>query len=866
MKIRAIRLKEVGRFRDPIALEGLTGELDVLAGPNELGKSTILKAVKLALFEKHTSAKKDIEAVRPYSGGAPLIEVDLEVDGRLWRLRKQYMSGRAAELKELPSGAIARGGDAETELAKLLTGSSDAQRLELLWVDQGTSLAAVKPAGKARGALLTAIEGEVETVADGAVARAVQACVKQELAALVTSHSPPRPTGRYKQAREELQSLEGQREVARSRLAAAEARLERLQQVRAEIAKLADHEAATRRAKAAQAATKALEDAKLAREKYRQAEAALSTQDARCHAMKAALEGLNARIVDLGKQEEAAARETPQRAELERSVAEQEARVRELRKRRDEIKSALAAAEEERKALELAGRLAEVRERLRKARAAAGEQKSLSEAMAANGADDAMLKAVRRETGSIATINARLSAAAPAVTVAYARGGKDKIKVEGRPLKHGEMLNPTRALVLDIEGVGTVTIAPGQSEGLAEDEADLKAHEQSLAELLCRVGVATADEAEQRAVERREIEGKLAEAAADLKALAPDGVARLEQAETQLAARAKPVEVPERPVAELEVHARDLADALAEAETQLNELMGAHGEARDALVRLRARSEDRRERIANELAELGDAEARAVKRKAQADALAAAELERNAAIRDLAAWREAAPDAERFAALQEAAKSAEAARSETERKLSELRRAEAGIEGELKADRADDVEARLAELDETVARAKVRVADMDEEIAALQLLHRELDAAADATREHLAKPVIARLAPFLELVFPEARARFGEGLALDKLERSGASEDIARLSEGTQEQLAVLVRLGFGRLLAERGAPVPLILDDALVYADDRRIEQMFDALKLAARNHQVLVLTCRERTFASLGGNRVAISAWQPD
>ena len=54
------------------------------------------------------------------------------------------------------------------------------------------------------------------------------------------------------------------------------------------------------------------------------------------------------------------------------------------------------------------------------------------------------------------------------------------------------------------------------------------------------------------------------------------------------------------------------------------------------------------------------------------------------------------------------------------------------------------------------------------------------------------------------------------------------------------------------------------MLDDALVYSDDDRIERMFAALKLAAESHQVLVFTCRERTFASLGGNRVAIEAWQ--
>ena len=75
----------------------------------------------------------------------------------------------------------------------------------------------------------------------------------------------------------------------------------------------------------------------------------------------------------------------------------------------------------------------------------------------------------------------------------------------------------------------------------------------------------------------------------------------------------------------------------------------------------------------------------------------------------------------------------------------------------------------------------------------------------------------------------------------------------------------MLVRLGFGRLLAEAGKPAPLILDDALVYSDDTRIERMFEALALAARSHQVLVLTCRERTFASLGGNRIAIADWRP-
>ncbi len=122
MKIRAIRLKEVGRFSAPVSLEGLSGGLDVLVGPNEFGKSTILKAVNLALFEQHRSKARRLEAFRPYSGGAPLIEVDFEIGGKDWRIRKQFLSSPAAELRDLQSGSITRGVDAEARMTELLGG------------------------------------------------------------------------------------------------------------------------------------------------------------------------------------------------------------------------------------------------------------------------------------------------------------------------------------------------------------------------------------------------------------------------------------------------------------------------------------------------------------------------------------------------------------------------------------------------------------------------------------------------------------------------------------------------------------------------------------------------------------------------
>ncbi len=78
-------------------------------------------------------------------------------------------------------------------------------------------------------------------------------------------------------------------------------------------------------------------------------------------------------------------------------------------------------------------------------------------------------------------------------------------------------------------------------------------------------------------------------------------------------------------------------------------------------------------------------------------------------------------------------------------------------------------------------------------------------AAATRTRDRFAQPVIERLAPYLQLVLPQARLVLGDDLAPQALQRGAALEELARLSDGTQEQLALLVRLAFARLLADDG-------------------------------------------------------------
>ncbi len=712
---------------------------------------------------------------------------------------------------------------------------------------------------------MSAIESEVECVADGSAARFVAERVQRELALLVTSHNPPRPTGAYKTALDERDRLQLERQAAERRLQSAQERLDKLEELRGRLALLADANAAQALADAATSARQSFEEARDAREKCRAAAQALVSCEQQLAALKAALEAFDRRAGELAKLELAARDAAPLLVEVGACASAEAARVLESRKARDAIKAALTALERNRRALELTERLQQVAGRLEAARAAHGERAALIDTLAGNTAEDKVVDAARREAASIATLEARLTAAAPRISLSYLPDGAGKVRLEGRALADGETLNPSRPVTLEIEGIGTLTVAPGQSADVADDEAALAAHREQLAALLKRAGTVSLEEAEARLVERRESEAGLAAAVAQLKASAPEGLDRLQRMHAELAAQAASLDAP-APLSqdEVETRAQELLEKLGAAEETLNAAVCKEREASEELVGLRARIAGYAEQIDKLIAELGAHEARTSAREAKLVAVSDAQTALNAAVRDGAAWHEKAPGDARFAELKSAADATEAACKRAGEELTSLRHLEAGLEGELKSDRADDVAARLAELIDACAVAEARCRDMQEEAAALQLLARELGAVATRTRDRFTKPVIERLAPYLQLMLPQARLVLGEDLAPHALERGPTVEDFARLSGGTQEQLALLVRLAFARLLADTGSAAPLILDDALTNADDDRIMRMFAALQHAAQSHQVLVLTCRERTFESLGGNRIALRTWE--
>ncbi|MGY6569522.1 MAG: ATP-binding protein, partial [Salinarimonas sp.] len=173
---------------------------------------------------------------------------------------------------------------------------------------------------------------------------------------------------------------------------------------------------------------------------------------------------------------------------------------------------------------------------------------------------------------------------------------------------------------------------------------------------------------------------------------------------------------------------------------------------------------------------------------------------------------------------------------------------------------AEGLEEELANASEEAALTARAEAREQLNTQALQLLHETIAATLAEGRERFLAPVKQHLAPYLATLFPGAEIDLNEDFAPTGIARAGTPEGYDQLSHGTREQIAVLVRLALGTMLAEKGRAAPIILDDALVFSDDGRIEAMFDALTRAARHQQVIILTCRDRAFTALGGAMLRI------
>src|SRR5690606_19592587 len=118
MKLQRLRVEQFRQFRQGLELGDLQHGINLIHGPNESGKSTLVRAIRTAFFERYRS--KSAEDLAPWgdSSAAPTVELAFEYKGQSWQLDKRFLKRHRCDL--LIDRDEYSGEEAEEKLAELL--------------------------------------------------------------------------------------------------------------------------------------------------------------------------------------------------------------------------------------------------------------------------------------------------------------------------------------------------------------------------------------------------------------------------------------------------------------------------------------------------------------------------------------------------------------------------------------------------------------------------------------------------------------------------------------------------------------------------------------------------------------------------
>ncbi|MEO1042459.1 MAG: AAA family ATPase [Pseudomonadota bacterium] len=854
----AIRLRYVRGFgAEGVALDNLSPGLNVLSQPNEFGKSTILAAMKAALFYKATADSKVVRSLYGFDGDPPEIEIDFTTDKGARRLSKRFRKGRGeTKLFERPSlKEIAREADAEREVLRLVGADKPENGPGgLLWVEQGSALSDLEAPQKA--AIAEALASEVSELSSSEEALRLGQTIARELAEFETAKTG-KPTKKLLAALTDVDEAEAALATAETTLTTAQSYRDRLVSLNAELRERAQPGNVARdEEELAQART-------VAQELRRKAESLSHTEQTVTR-----LNGAKDQALDRLERWERDVKRLQELSELVGMAAANEAEMADeagmAKGQSEECAAAVTSLELHQKSLRVSLRRADAFERFAQNQARQdAAQRTLAEvkkcmadknaAAAIVGRGALNVNALRELERDILVAEAALDAASPEVELV---NGADAA-LDGVDLEPGQARR--------VRGEAKLTVGAAELLVRASLPRDLiERRDRARAELALQLeaaGVQSIDQAEAEAAARRDASLDLKRLDEEIKRLAPKGLSDLET-NAALELVEPEGEPPDEPRDELERQLSDTEAGLEQARARLNGARTRQEEFDKKLIVSRAEAQVRKQEMEQLALDLGTDEDRAAARKELERAITEQAAQLAEAERAVIELRQGQKDHE---AAERRVKRLEEAKANRERKLTSLKVEIGQLEGQLMQVYQQGPEESRDAAAERLESAQARLDRCEARRSALKRLKATLDAVQSERRDRLLKPLIEATTPLIDQVFGVGALRFGADLTPHSLEREGVLQDVDTLSAGAREQIAIVTRLGMARLYAGRGQGVPIILDDALIYADDGRTDRLFDALQLVAEETQVIVLTCHERRFDALGGNRLEPKAFLP-
>ncbi len=890
MKLRKLSVNQLKRFTAPTQLGELGDGLNLVVGPNELGKSTLLDALRAVLFERHSSKARPIVALQnDRSSAAPVVELVFEVNGAEYTLTKRFVRSPFARLK-CPGGTLLEADAAEDELRNLLgfaeAGNRGATSATLgmwgvLWVLQGQSFGRPDLPDSALASLSAGLESEVGAVLGGRRGRELPQVIEQQRGELVTA-TRRQPRGEYKDTLGNVSELEqrlGEQQQQHLEMS------ETLEQLAATVVRLTRLEDGSQDRIDQEELTEAQEQLGEVMRHDLQLEAArseLQNRQGQLEQAERAQSERASRRAELKADQEQLRQDTERLEELQEHERESAAALDALRQAATDAEAAVEAAIQSetswRRILDRINRSAELNALLSQQSAVEAAQERLTEVQRQAEqikVTDQSLQRIRQATDTAEQANARLSVAATRITFEIPSDRLTGIEADDVPLtdppRTVEALEPVS---ITIPERGRILIEPA----VADRDQLLRAEREAKAELdaaLGEVGAQTLADAQILRDQRRDLEVTADAVQQELERIAPpDGTAtlqpRIDELRRALEGLPEDEDTPQKEQAEaaLESAQSELQKARDEERVSREAVDERARTVSDLMVEVRTlqNTVDSRTELVEKRDEQLQIDAEGVPDQLLAEAretAAQAVTEQKQTVSSLEAERPASARTQleaRVSRLQAAIEQRERARVELQIESVRLRE-------RIEAHDGAGIEEAIEHTQHELELATRRREHFEREIEILDLLAETLRTAESDARERYLAPVVNRVHPYLQMLFPNAEIGINEDLYITGVSRhAGYEESFDHLSMGTQEQIAVLVRLAFAEMLIDQGAPAAVVLDDALVFSDDQRMRLMFDILAHAAQRVQILVFTCREQLFEGLGAHQLQLATADPE
>ena len=754
----------------------------------------------------------------------------------------------------------------------------------VLWVLQGQSFGRPDLPDSALASLSAGLESEVGTVLGGRRGRELPQVIEQRMGELVTP-ARRQPRGVYKDTLDNVSELEQ--------------RLSEQQQQQLEMSETLEQLAATaaRLVRLEEGSQDQIDQEELTEAQEQLGE--VMRHDLQLEAASSELQNLRGQ---LEQAERAQSERASRRAELKtdqeqlRQVAE---RLEELQKQEreslaelDELRQAATNAEAAveaamqseaswRRILDRITRSAELNDLLRQQSDVEAAQERLADAQRQAEqikVTDESLQRIRQAVDVAEQANARLSVAATRIRFDIPSDRLAGIEADGVPLTDPpRTVEAVEPVAITIPERGRILIEPA----VADRDQLLRAEREAKAELqaaLSEVDAKTLADAQILRDQRRDLEVTAGAVRQELERLAPPDSApalqpridELRQALETLPAEDDTVQLPQRDQAEA---------ALGSAQTELQKARDEERIARETVderaraisdlsveVRTLQNTVDSQTELVERRDESLRSDAEAVPDEqlaAASDTAAKAVMEQQQAVSSLEEGRPASARTQLEARISRLHTAIEQRRSSRV----DLRIESVRLRERIEVHDSAGIDEAIEHTQHGLEQATRRRDRFGRELEVLDLLAETLRAAESEARERYLAPVVNRVHPYLQMLFPNVEIGINEDLYITGMSRhAGYEESFDHLSMGTQEQIAVLVRLAFAEMLIDQGAPAVVVLDDALVFSDDQRMRLMFDILSHAAQRVQILVFTCREQLFEGLGAHQLQLAAVDPE